>query len=382
MEMFTAYVTPLYAKVSPEPDTEPVVICRGCNISLVDKMVVIGIELFLGARPKETFHGFSYVPFINQVYFCLGCVKRRPVIACNSKMVTYFLEKVEMFANHVATAGVDVRVSADDFFQLIQTEFERYRMQILKKLGENTGNCCVCAAPDPKKFCSKCRVSRYCSANCQTVDWREYHKEVCSPIVEQPFFQKIDCYKPAAVIVPTCFFIETDENDLGSCVKCAKSVTNSILFCGFQFYMTNPGEGGSYITATNLVILCLDCGGGGDDGTKCLKAKSKSPDEVNLIWTFVYDFLSKIKPNTCEPIEATLARCNERKSKLLRKLGKETRYFCNSCGKQAPKWRCSVCHITRYCDDQCQLGDWPEHKPHCKGIEVLDFFQLDKMIRL
>ena len=40
---------------------------------------------------------------------------------------------------------------------------------------------------------------------------------------------------------------------------------------------------------------------------------------------------------------------------------------CEKCGKEAEKMKaCSVCRLIRYCSEECQQGDWKEHKEACK----------------
>jgi hypothetical protein len=42
-------------------------------------------------------------------------------------------------------------------------------------------------------------------------------------------------------------------------------------------------------------------------------------------------------------------------------------YSCQYCRKEAPKMaKCSRCQLMRYCSQDCQRNDYPEHKQHCK----------------
>ena len=40
---------------------------------------------------------------------------------------------------------------------------------------------------------------------------------------------------------------------------------------------------------------------------------------------------------------------------------------CGACGKTDNTRACSGCKLTAYCGKECQLRDWPEHKPICRA---------------
>lgn len=48
---------------------------------------------------------------------------------------------------------------------------------------------------------------------------------------------------------------------------------------------------------------------------------------------------------------------------------------CRKCNTRNPKQRCQACLIP-YCDQKCQLRDWPEHKKECKAIASVRGLQL------
>ena len=44
---------------------------------------------------------------------------------------------------------------------------------------------------------------------------------------------------------------------------------------------------------------------------------------------------------------------------------------CENCGKEAAKMqKCSRCRLVRYCSQDCQLGDWEDHKKSCKKVDA------------
>ena len=47
---------------------------------------------------------------------------------------------------------------------------------------------------------------------------------------------------------------------------------------------------------------------------------------------------------------------------------KKAARVCEKCGKSATTTkRCGGCKLVRYCSEECQLGDWKEHKKSCKN---------------
>jgi len=53
---------------------------------------------------------------------------------------------------------------------------------------------------------------------------------------------------------------------------------------------------------------------------------------------------------------------------VLKKMGKVDT-FCQKCSKLSPKFRCSGCNYTRYCDEKCSHTDWSKHKNECKVFQ-------------
>ena len=59
------------------------------------------------------------------------------------------------------------------------TDTDAIKLRVQGKLGCNV--CYKDDSPDLKlKYCSNCRLVKYCSRNCQTKDWKD-HKKVCVP---------------------------------------------------------------------------------------------------------------------------------------------------------------------------------------------------------
>ena len=62
----------------------------------------------------------------------------------------------------------------------------------LKRLKSTT--CVVCDNPS-NRYCSQCKVSCYCSTECQRIDWKKRHKDECMLMWSQcptPYDQHID----------------------------------------------------------------------------------------------------------------------------------------------------------------------------------------------
>ena len=52
--------------------------------------------------------------------------------------------------------------------------------------SSSASRCCpVCQQPAPTKRCSRCKITRYCSAACQKLDWQN-HKRTCKSREQQP----------------------------------------------------------------------------------------------------------------------------------------------------------------------------------------------------
>lgn len=52
----------------------------------------------------------------------------------------------------------------------------------------------------------------------------------------------------------------------------------------------------------------------------------------------------------------------------------EFKYLCNACGKcESEKFfkKCIRCKLARYCDKNCQIKDWPNHKLICKKLDTI-----------
>ena len=73
----------------------------------------------------------------------------------------------------------------------------------------------------------------------------------------------------------------------------------------------------------------------------------------------IIDLTGCTYPNKCSGICCTpvVHKVVVKKEKIQRK--------CNNCNKKAIK-KCSGCLKVRYCNEQCQLSDWKEHKINCK----------------
>lgn len=74
-----------------------------------------------------------------------------------------------------------------------------WRADELMKMVRTNGVCCVCRK-EAKQLCSVCRGVRYCSAGCQTLNWK-VHKGECAEVkAAMCGLRSIRKYAPASTI--------------------------------------------------------------------------------------------------------------------------------------------------------------------------------------
>lgn len=64
---------------------------------------------------------------------------------------------------------------------------------------------------------------------------------------------------------------------------------------------------------------------------------------------------------------------------------RDTKPECYQCNTPDPKLRCSRCKAIWYCNERCQVEDWPDHKSRCLSFEEVsrkrdELFALGKEI--
>eukprot|EP01091_Cochliopodium_minus_P007187 TRINITY_DN17108_c0_g1_i1.p1 TRINITY_DN17108_c0_g1~~TRINITY_DN17108_c0_g1_i1.p1 ORF type:complete len:208 (+),score=38.99 TRINITY_DN17108_c0_g1_i1:90-713(+) len=70
--------------------------------------------------------------------------------------------------------------------------------------------------------------------------------------------------------------------------------------------------------------------------------------------------------------ECSLSNEGERDHDLLAKLDRKIR-FCDSCNKPEPSKKCSRCTRAYYCNRECQVSHWKEHKATCnQQVKILE----------
>lgn len=75
-----------------------------------------------------------------------------------------------------------------------------WRADELMKMVRTNGVCCVCRE-EAKQLCSVCRGVRYCSAGCQTLNWK-VHKGECAEVkAAMCGLRNIRKYAPSSTII-------------------------------------------------------------------------------------------------------------------------------------------------------------------------------------
>lgn len=54
---------------------------------------------------------------------------------------------------------------------------------------------------------------------------------------------------------------------------------------------------------------------------------------------------------------------------FMRIIGKTYNKTCKHCNAPNPIFRCSICHIARYCSETCSIANWKKHKVYCKKYD-------------
>ena len=55
--------------------------------------------------------------------------------------------------------------------------------KLIEEVQEIVG-CFECGTPAPKLRCSRCKLAKYCNAECQKTDWKKTHKSLCKTYLE------------------------------------------------------------------------------------------------------------------------------------------------------------------------------------------------------
>jgi hypothetical protein len=106
---------------------------------------------------------------------------------CEHMVVYGFKENQgEDLINNVFTIGTRMhiinpylRIGANDFKPFIR--IDDFSSIVFQNESERVMNMCrCCGQPNASHVCSRCKRARYCSKECQTIDWKSYdHKLIC-----------------------------------------------------------------------------------------------------------------------------------------------------------------------------------------------------------
>lgn len=127
-----------------------------------------------------------------------------------------------------------------------------------------------------------------------------------------------------------------------------------------------------YHVVTSSCIICFGC------GQKRNLSSIESTGDMNLCisqtlektTTSLSPWDPTKSPRTIwEEIREKLCVPEERNA-LMKKIGR-IKTHCRHCKAKNPKARCSGCHFTRYCKEDCLTLDWPKHVEECKMLRQI-----------
>ncbi|KAJ7575538.1 hypothetical protein C8J56DRAFT_1031581 [Mycena floridula] len=136
-----------------------------------------------------------------------------PIFATFQHKLLALLDLLMEFGADLDTAEVDGVTPRGCFVQggpqvsAIVTKWIRKRAGEAAPRDENSKQCARCSKTDSDlKICVKCRITRYCSKECQKADWST-HKKTCQPFTEtttvtlKPFYMpNMEAMRPTADI--------------------------------------------------------------------------------------------------------------------------------------------------------------------------------------
>ncbi|VDB85416.1 unnamed protein product [Peniophora sp. CBMAI 1063] len=190
-------------------------------------------------------------------------------------------------------------------------------------------NCYAHESQTQKPFlsCSRCKMARYCNAECQRTHWKA-HKRCCEPFSESTS-PKENIFDFLQQLRRLTFDSQDRINPRERCAT-----------CGTKEYIT----------------FC----------TACRRIKYCSP------YCQMQDWKSGHKTE-CKLWKQVAADEAERLSRIrLLQIPRENGELCGGCGAIKPKKLCGACKEVMYCSAECQQKDRPVHKQVCNTRQYLD----------
>lgn len=212
--------------------------------------------------------------------------------------------------------------------------YERQNKTEDGKSSELLDCCSVCAKKADLKTCKECHKIRYCSRDCQRVDWKTH---------------KTNCKKEKGA---TENHGEQDDETLSICAHCrVKGTHNACEYCSVVFYCSQT---------------CQQLDWGKHKTTcKLRTGKTKIPETLTVEQCTIFGLVTPEENNGVDPNDAHVL---EGDKELF-----NSRVFCNRCKDQPSILTCPNCNSATYCSVFCLDQDKDGHKEICKAIQAQKF---------
>ena len=177
----------------------------------------------------------------------------------------------------------------------------------------------------------------------------------------------------SAAILPSRFWVKRYTQSL--CDFCNRKHT--VFFLAPCFSNKN-----NHTISAKFIVLCPTCA---KTSTLLDQYCIPDPNTCKILTRHFSDISKTIAKDTSDIhllsdfVEKFERVTQQGKEELLTKLGKQGRPKCECCGSNAPKARCSGCHVTRYCSQECNEANWEKHMETCKQIAKDSLF-FDKIV--
>lgn len=185
------------------------------------------------------------------------------------------------------------------------------------------------------KCCKECHKIKYCSRECQRVDWKT-HKTNCKK-------EKGETENDG----------EKDDETLSICAHCrVKGTHNACENCSAVFYCSEYCQRldwGKHKTACKLRT-----------------GKTKTPETLTVEQCTLFGLVTPEENNGVDPNDVHIQTGDKQ---LLEGL----RFFCNRCKDQPSTLTCSNCNSATYCSVFCCDQDKDDHKETCRTIQAQKF---------
>lgn len=217
-------------------------------------------------------------------------------------------------------------------------EQKPYKRQNKTKDGKSSEflDCCsVCGKNADLKTCKECHKIRYCSRQCQTVDWKTH---------------KTNCKKEKG---ETENHGEKDDETLSICAHCrVKGTHNACENCSAVFYCSKSCK---QLDWGKHKTLC-----------KLRTEKTKISETLTVEQCTLFGLVTPEENNGVDPNDVHAHESN-------RGIEKGLKVFCYRCESQPSILTCPDCNSATYCSVYCLDQDKDGHRETCKSIQAQKF---------